>query len=309
MRIVFAGTPAFAASALIALVARGVEVVSVLTQPDRPAGRGLKPSISAVKQAALARGLCVLQPPSLRDPAWIERLTREPVDAWVVAAYGLLLPQPILDAPRLGCLNIHASLLPRWRGAAPIQRALLAGDRDTGITIMRMDAGLDTGPILLERSIAIGADDTSGSLHDRLARLGAELICEALDRTERGELVPRPQPVDGATYAAKIDKREALIDWHRPAAELDRLIRAMSPVPGAQTTLDGAVIKLWRAHPVEGSGAPPGMVCDHAPGRLTISCGVGALSVAELQRSGGRRLPVDLFLRGTPVSPSARFGA
>jgi len=309
MRIVFAGTPAFAASALVALVSRGDQVVSVLTQPDRPAGRGLKPSISAVKQAALERGLNVLQPPSLRDPAWIERLAREPADAWVVAAYGLLLPQPILDLPRLGCLNIHASLLPRWRGAAPIQRALLAGDRETGITIMRMDAGLDTGPILLERAITIDADDTSGSLHERLARLGAGLICEALDRYDRGELVPRRQPVEGVTYAAKIDKREALIDWHRPAAEIDRLIRAMSPAPGAQTTLDGAVIKIWSARPVDGDGAPAGTVCHRGDGPLTISCGVGALSVPELQRSGGRRLPADVFLRGTPVSPGARFGA
>src|SRR5690606_27181454 len=221
------------------------EVVLVLTQPDRPSGRGLRKSESPVKVLAREHGIAVQQPASLRDPALIAELAARRADVWVVAAYGLLLPPTVLQLPRLGCLNIHASLLPRWRGAAPIQRAIMAGDTQTGISIMQMDEGLDTGPVLLQRAVPIEPADTAGSLHDRLAELGAEAICEVLDRLAAGAIVARPQPAEGATYAHKITREDACVDWARPAAEVERLLRALDPVPGAFTRHGREELKLW----------------------------------------------------------------
>jgi methionyl-tRNA formyltransferase len=307
MRIVFAGTPDFAAVALTALIDHGVEIALVLTQPDRPAGRGQKTVASPVKALAVARGLSVMQPPTLREPATRDVLAGVEADVWVVAAYGLILPPAILELPRLGCINIHASLLPRWRGAAPIQRAILAGDRETGISIMQMDAGLDTGAVLMRASTPIGEDDTARTLHDRLAVMGGALICSAFDRLEAGTLQGTPQPADGVTYAAKITRQDGLIDWTSSAAQIARQIRAFDPVPGAYTSHAGAQIKIWRARAVPGDGALPGTVIDASPQGITISCGEGALSVAELQRPGGRRLPADAFLRGSPLPAGTRF--
>ena len=310
MRLIFAGTPVFAERALAALIDAGHEIALVLTRADRPAGRGQQLQASPVKQLALARGLPVYQPRSLRDAEARERIAAVGADAMVVAAYGLILPAEVLALPRLGCINIHASLLPRWRGAAPIQRAIEAGDRETGITIMQMDEGLDTGPMLLARALPIAAEETGGGLHDRLATLGADLIVEALDALERGALRPRPQPSDGVTYAAKIDKRETEIDWRRPAQVLVDQVRAFDPFPGTLARLEGAAgaFKLWRARAVAGGGdALPGTVIGAAPGELVVACGAGALSLLELQKPGGRRLPVRDFLRGFPVAPGARF--
>ena len=310
MRLIFAGTPAFAATQLAALRTAGHSVVSVLTQPDRIAGRGLRPSASAVKQAALAAGLSVLQPPSLKDPSVQEELGRMCVDAWVVAAYGLILPPPILDAPKLGCLNIHASLLPRWRGAAPIQRAIMAGDRETGISIMRMDAGLDTGPVLLQRATPIGAAETAGSLHDRLAELGAALIVETLERLTLGTVAAVPQPATGATYAAKITQDDARIDWSQPAQSVARMIRALDPVPGAHSRLREQTLKLWsgKAHD-RNTDHPPGTVLDVDADGIHIACGDGKLIVTELQRPGGKRLPSRAFARGFEIRGGERFAS
>lgn len=297
MKVAFAGTPEFARTALEALHAAGHEVVLVLTQPDRPAGRGLKLHASAVKLAAQVIGAPVAQPRSLKldgkyaDDAQTARdaLHRAKPDVMVVAAYGLILPPWVLELPRRGCLNIHASLLPRWRGAAPIQRAIEAGDAQTGITIMQMDAGLDTGHILLVESTSIASDDTAASLHDRLAQIGARLIVEALGCCVRGVLVATPQPAQGATYAAKIDKAEAIIDWTQPAATIERRVRAFDPFPGASTVLSGEQIKIWRARVVDGVGAP-GEVIGAASGRFTIACADRAIEVIEAQRPGGRRV-------------------
>jgi methionyl-tRNA formyltransferase len=303
VKLVFAGTPDFAAVALQALLEAGHEITRVLTQPDRPAGRGRRPQPSAVKRLALQRGLAVHQPQTLREAGGglLEALR---VDAMVVAAYGLILPPAVLAAPRLGCLNIHASLLPRWRGAAPIQRALLAGDAVTGITIMQMDAGLDTGPILLQRELPIADTDTAGSLHERLARLGGELIVRALAAPCRA----RAQDEAGATYAAKIDKREAVIDWRAPAREIERRVRAFDPTPGAQTRLAGAPLKVWAARIERGVAAEPGTVCAAGPLGLVVACGEEALRVTEVQQAGGRRLPVAAFLCGHGVAPGTRLG-
>ena len=308
MRLIFAGTPAFAATQLAAVRAAGHAVVSVLTQPDRVAGRGLKPSISAVKQAALEAGLEIQQPPSLKDPSLQNRLNGLHVDAWVVAAYGLILPPAILDQPRFGCLNVHASLLPRWRGAAPIQRAIMAGDRETGISIMRMDAGLDTGPVLLQRATMISPDETAGSLHDRLAQLGAVSIVETLERLALGTIAARPQPAAGATYAAKITRQDVRIDWSQPAQRVAQMIRALDPTPGAQTQLGPQMLKLWsaKAHDTSTDQAP-GTVMGVAADGIRIACGHGELIVTELQRSGGRRLPSRDFVRGFEVRPGERF--
>ncbi len=304
MRLVFAGTPAFAARALEALHAAGHQVVLALTQPDRPAGRGMTRQMSAVKQAALARDIPVFQPERLKDPA-----THEPVRAacaengaelMVVAAYGLILPQAVLDLPRLGCINIHASLLPRWRGAAPIQRAIEAGDAQTGITIMRMEAGLDTGPMLLAAAIDIDRHDTGGSLHDRLAELGGRLVVEALARF--AELVPVPQPAAGVTYANKIDKAEARLDWGQPAAVLERKLRAFNPFPGAVLSLAGEPVKAWRAEVVDASGRPGQVLAADTTG-LVVACGEAALRLVELQKPGGRRVGAADFLRGNPLRP------
>jgi methionyl-tRNA formyltransferase len=309
MRVVFAGTPEFASVALKAILAAGHEVALVLTQPDRPAGRGLKLQASAVKTLALQQATMVMQPQGLRldgrfaadaQAAQAALRAAEPEVA-VVAAYGLLLPQWLLDLPRRGCLNIHASLLPRWRGAAPIQRAIEAGDRETGISVMQMDAGLDTGDVLLTQSLPIEPLDTSATLHDRLAELGGRLIVETLERLPRG-LSAVPQPATGITYAHKIDKHEAALDWHSSAVALERRVRAFDPFPG--TTFDdrGATIKVWRAAVRPEARGDPGEVLSTLPSPLVVACDDGALELLELQRPGGRRLPAALcFPAGAPA--------
>ena len=314
MRVAFAGTPAFAGAALAALHSAGFEIALVLTQPDRPAGRGMKLLPSPVKAFALAHGLALAQPRSLRldgkfpDDARAAReaLISAQADVMVVAAYGLILPQWVLDVPRLGCLNIHGSLLPRWRGAAPIQRAIEAGDMQTGITIMQMDAGLDTGDMLLVEPTAIAPDDTSATLHDRLAALGARLIVEALELAACGGLQPTPQPAEGATYAHKIDKAEAAIDWALPAATIERRLRAFDPFPGASSALGAETVKLWRGTAVQGQGTPGEVLAASAAG-IVIACGADALRVTELQRPGGRRASAAQFLAGWPVAPGTTF--
>ena len=306
MRVVFAGTPEFAATALQAILAAGHSVLLVLTQPDRPAGRGMSLKHSPVKRLALQHGLAVHQPSSLKmEEARLPILQARP-DVMVVAAYGLILPQAVLDIPPLGCLNIHASLLPRWRGAAPIQRALLAGDAETGVTIMRMDAGLDTGPMLLRESLPIAATDTAGTLHDKLAVLGAHLIVEALGRLERGNLLAENQPAEGVAYAAKLDKAEAALDWRLPAAQLDRAVRAFDPFPGATARFDGQLIKVWRAEPVAAGGEAGRILAAGSEG-IVVACGAGALRLTELQKAGGRRQAVADFLRGFTLAPGQRF--
>jgi len=277
-------------------------VALVLTQPDRPAGRGLKPAESAVKRLAVARRLSVVQPEKLRE---LELLAVVRPDILVVAAYGLILPQPLLELAPRGAINIHASLLPRWRGAAPIQRALLAGDSETGITIMQMDAGLDTGPIISQHRLPIASDDDAGTLHDKLAAVGAEAIVSALAELEGGGVRPVPQPAHGATYAAKIDKRETRLDWSRSAVELERAVRAFRPAPGAFALLGGEPLKVWRARVVDARGEP-GTVVD-AQSELVIACAQQALAIGELQRAGGRRLEAAQFLRGNPLARGARL--
>ncbi|MDO8787603.1 MAG: methionyl-tRNA formyltransferase [Sulfuritalea sp.] len=304
MNIIFAGTPEFAARALEALLAAGHQVVLVLTQPDRPAGRGMALQASAVKKVALGHGIPVFQPERLKDPA-----THEPIRAacvergaelMVVAAYGLILPQAVLDLPQLGCINIHASLLPRWRGAAPIHRAIEAGDAQTGITIMRMEAGLDTGPMLLAEAVAIEAEDTTGSLHDRLARLGGKLAVAALARFD--QLIPVPQPAAGVTYADKVDKAQARLDWSQPAEILARKVRAFNPFPGAVATLAGEPVKIWCGNVVAASGRPGQVLAADAKG-IVVACGEGALRLAELQKPGGRRVTSADFLNGSNLRP------
>jgi methionyl-tRNA formyltransferase len=315
MRVAFAGTPGFAAMALGALHAAGHALPLVLTQPDRPGGRGMKLQASAVKQWAQSHGLTVRQPRSLRldgrfaDDAAAARqaLSDAAPELMVVAAYGLILPPWVLALPGRGCLNIHASLLPRWRGAAPIQRAIEAGDEVTGITIMQMDAGLDTGPMLLRAVEPIGPDDTAATLQDRLGALGAALIVKALAAAEAGELRPQPQPADGVTYARKIDKAEAAIDWRCPATDIERRVRAFDPFPGAHFLLDGVAVKVWRAQVVPGAG-PPGCVLEAPPGACVVACGEGALSLQTLQRAGGRRQPAGAFLQALPLAPGTVLG-
>ncbi|MCZ7653541.1 MAG: methionyl-tRNA formyltransferase [Rhodocyclaceae bacterium] len=306
MRVIFAGTPEFAATALQAVLAAGHDVPLVLTQPDRPAGRGMAMQASAVKQLALKQGLPLYQPSSLKSGELRQPILEAKPDVMVVAAYGLILPQAALDIPRLGCVNIHASLLPRWRGAAPIQRAILAGDSETGVTIMRMEAGLDTGPMLLRESLAIAEGDTAATLHDKLAELGARLIVEALPRLERGELAGEIQPSDGVCYAPKLEKAEAALDWRRPAVELDRAVRAFNPFPGAFGQVDGQVIKVWRAERVSGQGVP-GIVLAAGADGIVVACGEGALCLTELQKSGGKRLAAADFLHGFPLKPGQRL--
>ena len=304
MNIVFAGTPEFAAVALEALLRAGHAVPLTLTQPDRPAGRGLKAQPSAVKSLAAKHGLPVLQPTTLKDRSVIDVIAALKPDALVVAAYGLIVPQALLDVPRLGGINIHASLLPRWRGAAPIQRAILAGDAQTGITIMQMDAGLDTGAILLQDAVPISGDDTAQSLHDRLAALGGRLIVQALS----APLVACGQDGTAATYAAKIDKREALIDWSEKATIIERKVRAFNPVPGASSVFNGERIKIWRAQAERGVSAPPGTVCEAGAAGIIVACGGDGLRLLELQRAGGKRLPAAAFIAGFAMARGARFG-
>ena len=303
MKLIYAGTPEFAAVALEAILAAGHEVVLVLTQPDRPAGRGMALQASPVKQLALRHGIEVFQPPTLRDAEAQTKIAAFGAEVMVVAAYGLILPQAVLDMPRYGCLNIHASLLPRWRGAAPIQRAIVAGDRETGVCIMQMEAGLDTGPVLRREATPIGDEDTAATLHDRLAAIGGRLIVEALAALP---LPAETQPEAGVTYAAKIEKAEAAIDWQLPSVELDRRIRAFNPFPGAHASLDGVAIKIWRARPVAGRGEPGTVLAADRDGVL-IACGEGALLVTELQKAGGKRLAAAQFLAGHPVAAGARF--
>ena len=283
----------------------GHDIALVLTQPDRPAGRGLRPAATAVARFAGARGLPVVKPETLKAAPEVERVRALRPDALVVAAYGLLLPRALLEAGRYGALNIHASLLPRWRGAAPIQRALLAGDGETGVSIMQMDAGLDTGPVLAQERIPIVSNDDAGALHDKLAVLGAEAIVAALDDIEAGRARAVPQPEDGVTYAAKIDKRDTRLDWSRPASGLERAVRAFRPAPGAFALLDGEPVKIWRASVVD-AGGTPGTVLETEK-RLVIACGEKALAVSELQRAGARRLSAAEFVRGYRLAPGARF--
>jgi methionyl-tRNA formyltransferase len=339
VRVIFAGTPAFAERALRAIADAGHQVALVLTRPDRPAQRGQKVSASPVKRWALARGLEVWQPRTLRDPEVRERLRSVGADAMVVAAYGALLPPEVLDVPRLGCLNIHASLLPRWRGAAPIQRAVEAGDSRTGITIMQMDAGLDTGPMRLAHALPIGDDEPAGSVHDRLAELGARAIVEALERLEAGTLPLVPQPAEGVTHAAKITRADASIDWSAPPRSIVDRLRALDPAPGAVAELarlPGTPLKIWRARatarpadapPLQAGAASrdearagpaepfePGTVLAVSPDAITVACGAGdgapgAVDLLELQRPGGRRLPAREFLAGFPIRPGDRLRA
>jgi methionyl-tRNA formyltransferase len=317
LRVGFAGTPAFAREALAALLAAGHQVPLVLTQPDRPAGRGLKLQASAVKQLALEHGLTVAQPRSLRldgkfaDDArgGQQALLVADLDVMVVAAYGLILPPWVLTLPRHGCLNIHGSLLPRWRGAAPIQRAIEAGDAQTGITLMQMDAGLDTGAMLLKETTPITTDDTTTSLHDRLAQIGARLMVQGLVALRDGTLASqaRPQPELGVTYAHKIDKAEAPIDWRLPAAAIERRIRAFDPFPGATTELAGQSLKVWRARVVargvDGLGAA-GERLPAGPQQWVVACGEGALELLEVQSPGGRRISLREYLQRAPAGPT-----
>jgi methionyl-tRNA formyltransferase len=311
MRVVFAGTPEFAASALGALLQAGFEVPLVLTQPDRPAGRGMKLQASAVKQRALQHGVAVAQPQGLKldgkyaadAAAARETLMAARPDVMVVAAYGLILPQWVLDLPRRGCLNIHASLLPRWRGAAPIHRAIEAGDPETGITIMQMDAGLDTGDMLCVETLPIASDDNTASLHDKLAVMGGRMIVEAL---QSASLVPVPQPAEGVSYAHKIDKAESRIDWRQDAAQIERRLRAFDPFPGGLSALDGEPIKIWRGEVCEGGGEP-GQVLSVGEAGVVVACGQGALRVTELQRAGAKRLGAAAFLQSRPIAPSECF--
>lgn len=304
MRLVFAGTPPFAATILESLVEAGHPVSLVLTQPDRAKGRGLKTTPSAVSTLATRLGLPQEKPASLKDPLLIAALRAADPDVMVVAAYGLLLPPPVLALPRLGCLNVHGSLLPRWRGAAPVQRAILSGDSETGVCIMQMEAGLDTGPVWLRRTTPIGALDTAASLTERLSGLGAVAIVEALAQRER--LQPVAQPREGVTYAAKISRAEAPLDWSQAAESLDRQIRAFDPFPGAEAVCFGERIKVWRAQPVEASGQP-GCVVAEKDGCPVIACGRGGLLLMELQRPGGRRLGAHEFLRGRPLPMGAQL--
>ena len=335
MKIIFAGTPEFARAALAALHAAGHEIALILTQPDRPAGRGLKLQASPVKQFALDQAIAVGQPRSLRldgrfpDEAALARTQIEAAgaDVMIVAAYGLILPQWVLDAPRLGCLNIHASLLPRWRGAAPIHRAIEAGDSESGITIMQMDAGLDTGDMLLIERIAIAQRETTPTLHDKLAEIGARMIVQALALASKGELsgasngalVRTPQPSEGVTYASKIDKAESAIPWELSADQIERRIRAFAPSPGCSAVLRGEVIKICAAHPVHSSSYEidsalrnihdgEGTILRINPDSIDVQCGAGSvLRIAELQRAGGKRLGAAEFLRGFAVAVGEKF--
>ena len=303
MRVIFAGTPEFAAVALRAVIAADHEVALVLTRPDRPAGRGMSLQPSPVKRLAMENAIEVFQPLTLKEPSAQQRIAAVGADVMVVAAYGLIVPQIVLDMPRFGCINIHASLLPRWRGAAPIQRALLASDGESGVCIMQMEAGLDTGPVLLRAASAIATDDNAATLHDRLAGLGAQLIVEVLDKLP---LPAEAQPATGLTYAHKIEKQEALIDWSKDAQALDRHIRAFNPFPGAQAQYGGQTVKLWRAEPVVGAGEK-GLILSVDRNRIVVACGSGALAVSELQKAGGKRLPVREFLAGHPLKAGDRF--
>jgi methionyl-tRNA formyltransferase len=320
LSLIFAGTPEFSVPALEALIASRHRVLAVYTQPDRPAGRGQQVTMSAVKQCALRHQLPVEQPPTLKDAAAVERLAQWSADLMVVVAYGLLLPKAVLETPRLGCVNIHASLLPRWRGAAPIQRAIQAGDKETGVTIMQMDVGLDTGPMLLERVIPIGPREFAGpdvalprlerpTLHDRLSKLGAAAITEAIEAIAAGTATPRAQPQEGATYASKIRKEEALIDWSKPAVEIDRLVRAFNPWPIAETRWNGQQLRVWEASPLATeTSAAPGTVISTSAAGIDVATGTGVLQLTRVQAAGRKAMPAADFLKANRVE-GAVFGA
>jgi methionyl-tRNA formyltransferase len=309
LSLIFAGTPEFSVPALEALIASRHRVLAVYTQPDRPAGRGQQVTMSAVKQCALRHQLPVEQPPTLKNAEAVERLAQWSADLMIVVAYGLLLPKNVLETPRLGCVNIHASLLPRWRGAAPIQRAIQAGDQETGVTIMQMDVGLDTGPMLLERKTAIGPREISGpdvalprlgrsTLHDRLSSMGAEAIVEAIEIIAAGKATPRAQPQEGATYAAKIRKEEALIDWTKPAVDIDRLVRAFNPWPIAETKLNGQQLRVWEATPLATqTSAAPGTVIATSAAGIDVATGNGILQLTRVQAAGRKAMPATDFLK------------
>jgi methionyl-tRNA formyltransferase len=307
MKIIFAGTPLFSASALEALTNAGHEIALVLTPPDRPAGRGMKTAISAVKSFAQSRKFSLLQPHSLRQPELYAQLEAVGADVMVVAAYGLILPPPILNIPRLGCLNIHASLLPRWRGAAPIQRAILAGDRKTGITIMQMDQGLDTGAILLQRSIAITQDDTAQTLHDKLALLGALCIVEVLVHFDERRHSAIPQNEAAATYATKLKKKEAEIDWRLSAEDISRAVRAFNPRPGAYSRICGASMKIWQASVAADAHGRPGEIVAVGHSGIVVVCGQGTLVVEVIQKPDGKKLSAAEFLAGHALQPGDCF--
>jgi methionyl-tRNA formyltransferase len=304
LKIIFAGTPLFAATALEALLTTSHQLVAVYTQPDRPAGRGRKLQPSPVKQLALAHGIEVRQPQNLRDPEDQTALAMLEADLLVVVAYGLLLPQAVLDAPRLGCINIHASLLPRWRGAAPIQRAILAGDEESGVTIMQMEAGLDSGPMLHILKTPILLDDTGGSLHDRLAELGARALLESLDGIADGSLLAQAQDDAQVTYAKKLDKQEAMIDWTRTAAEIGRQVRAFNPWPVTQCDFQGQAMRIWQARPIEGEvteTVQPGLVLEAGKSGIDVATGSGILRISELQMPGKRAMSAADFLNAHSV--------
>ena len=303
LRLAFMGSPHFALPTLEALIAAGHEIACVYTQPPRPAGRGKKERPTPVHELALSRSIEVRTPKSLKKPEAQAEFAALQLDAAIVVAYGLILPKPILDAPRLGCFNLHGSLLPRWRGAAPIQRAIMAGDRVTGVQVMRMEEGLDTGPILASAETPIEFDDTTATLHDRLAALGAPLMVETLAKLERGQATETPQPEAGVTYAHKITPAEARIDWARPAREVDCMIRGLSPAPGAWCDFGGARLKVVNSQLGRGEGAP-GEALDDA---LLIACGEGAVRLTIVQREGRAPMPAADFLRGQPVPAGARL--
>ena len=304
MRLIFMGTPDFAVPTLIELAARGHDIAAVYTRAPKPAGRrGLELQVTPVEREARRLGLAVLTPKTLKDEAAQAEFRAHNADTAVVVAYGLILPKPILDAPRLGCFNVHASLLPRWRGAAPINRAIMAGDKESGVTIMKMDEGLDTGAMAMSDRIAIGADTTAGDLHDALARLGADLMARALAALERGTLALTPQPEQGVTYAAKIDKGETRIEWTKPASEVHNHTRGLSPFPGGWFELDGVRVKALRVTRAEGSGAPGAVLDEH----LTVACGDGAVRLTQVQREGKKPMSADEFLRGSKIAPGARL--
>lgn len=322
MRVIFAGTPEFAQVALQQLLQAGHTIPLVLTQPDRPAGRGMKLQASPVKQCALAHGIEVVQPRSLRldgrypDEAALAQTALQRADAqvMVVAAYGLILPQWVLDLPALGCMNIHASLLPRWRGAAPIHRAIEAGDATTGVTIMQMDAGLDTGDMLLVQALPIEHSDTTASLHDKLAALGGQMMVQTLHTAQQNALAATPQPAQGVTYAHKIDKAESAIDWTLPAHTIAQRVRAFDPFPGASTSARAETIKIWQCAVIDTPAATtadpstPGQVVAVDTQGITVACGAGALQLTVLQRAGGKRLAAADFLRGFDLQPGMRLG-
>jgi len=310
MNLIFAGTPEFAVPALKALLDAGHTILAVYTQPDRPAGRGRKLGMSAVKEFALAHGLRVHQPETLKSESEAETLHALKPDALIVIAYGLILPKPILSIPQYGCINVHASLLPRWRGAAPIQRAIEAGDTKTGVTIMQMDADLDTGAILALAEIPIGADDNAATLHDLLAELGGRLLVDALAQLTRGAIVPQAQDNARATYAAKLKKEEARLDWNADAELLARRVRAFNPWPVAHTTIDGQTLRLWHAQAESGTpvGQPPGTVLTADADGVRVQCATGVLRITRLQLEGGNVLDVRAFLNGRPLPAGTRLG-